>query len=803
MLRFLIGSYVSILLLLLNTSAWAIPGEGSCLNYKFPPKQLANDGTISTILLIRVLQEGAKVYTTAESKELIRTLKFNTAVLPRKIKGMRIAISKNGSDEILGWVESADLLCGHHPLTSKGLERKAFIKTPPSEEIDGKTVTAYPSPYAKDCNIGRCQQLSRFTLLYIMAEDVASHRFLLADHHNLAAPDLPPLLGWVDFDRTIPWNTTVGLRPKENTDLLCAYEDFNDSKFKSRKDCLKDKVQAIKNGKKIIVLKGGNVWYKNPMHIPVLDNETKDNIYKVAAPSVGMQGFRPFKADKSIDPFRYVDVFFVLDGTATMKPYIEAAKKAVHKIAKGLRKEADYVKSSFRFGFQVYRDDYADDIPGMECNKGVCEYMKLSASTCHANKLDTKKNWKEFKQQIDKVKVTVNDKDDYPERLFNGLRQTIGNIESCNERAKLIFVIGDHGDRQSEDPWDIYRDLKSGPNGNFNRVALYFIQTPNNSSIVKNPKAYTKAYTAFKNQAYKIVDHVLPKKLINKGKETYINRNEFIFELDAYDLVETVLNHVATYSDSSTVDESKQSLRAGNSLENIIHQGLEGDEKTVLYWQWMKDAACGELEEQCEKRIVHDVIDFYIPENKEIIQEEVWMKSKNLIKWLEILKPFGENDNGDIDFFSWSPTKQKKKFADILVAQIESVLGEPKLKLNIALGKQLMKRISGFPMREQGPLLQYSLHELRTMEACEMRYLADWLKSVRNILVTVAAEPRMKVSFELEDYKEPSCYLSDKGKNIKKMVLNPPSFLGDGNEYSYLHSLYGEQIYWLPIDFLP
>ncbi|MDM8547873.1 hypothetical protein QUF61_15400 [Candidatus Venteria ishoeyi] len=134
---------------------------------------------------------------------------------------------------------------------------------------------------------------------------------------------------------------------------------------------------------------------------------------------------------------------------------------------------------------------------------------------------------------------------------------------------------------------------------------------------------------------------------------------------------------------------------------------------------------------------------------------------------------------------------------------IKSIIGEPSLDENTTLGEQLIMRKTGLPIRNRGPLLQYSLNELQTMEACEMRYLADWLKSIRKVLISVAEEPMKKISFKLQDYRDSGCQLSEKGKKIKKMVLEPPSLLGPGNEYSYLHSLYGEQIYWLPVDFLP
>jgi len=79
-------------------------------------------------------------------------------------------------------------------------------------------------------------------------------------------------MGWVKYEHTIPWDTILGLRSKE--DMLLAYNKPEDN----------SSVEIV----------GGNIWYSYPIHIPILD--IKPNYYQVAAP--GGVFYIPIDAEK-------------------------------------------------------------------------------------------------------------------------------------------------------------------------------------------------------------------------------------------------------------------------------------------------------------------------------------------------------------------------------------------------------------------------------------------------------------------------------------------------------------------------
>lgn len=505
MLRYL-TLMTSLSLFLISATTQARPMDGSCALHDFSRVMIDKDGTLDTSQGVWVLRYDAPVYPTIDGSDSSSTEKFGEYLLPVKVAKhpdtgvQRLQVKKFGTGTQVGWMEGYDLLCGVSPLQSeKGLDRKVFVKTPTSHDPRLSTVPAYPS-YEGPCN-DDCEQFSRFELYFIFAEDKLHRRYFILKAHTLKKDkpfsSLPSPMGWVKYDNTIPWDTTIGLRPKEEVDKLSAYkqpEDINNP----------DKKTGVE-------VAGGNIWYTYPIHIPILDINKEQNYYHAVAPGIGVGLY-----EGVLSNLKLVDVFFLLDGTASMGPYIKAAGQAVQNIAENLRNEQKFQETSFRFAFRVYRDTYADSTL-KECYEGVCEGMPFSAETCSFDQEATKANWADFKDKIDDVKETRDDNDDYPENLFEGLRQALFDMASCPKRTKLLFVIGDHGDRQQQWPKDIVDGLK----GLADRVIVFFIQTPNNSSQVRNPQLYQQAYRAYKDQADELLKKILPPEFQSEGIDDY------------------------------------------------------------------------------------------------------------------------------------------------------------------------------------------------------------------------------------------------------------------------------------------
>ena len=766
MLRFLI---LISCLSLMTTLAHAKPRDGSCLNYNFS-YVMDEQGAIDTNQFVRVLQHDAPLYANADQQEPTSKLRFGNTLLPLRINKLRkrIQVKKVGATEPLGWMEGYDLLCAVEPLqTDKGLDRKVFIKTPDSKDPTA-TVPAYLS-YDGQCQ-GRCKQLSRFRLYFIFATDPKNKRHLVIDKYTLKGLSTPPpLVGWVQHDHSIPWNTTLGMRPKEEVKRISLQS------------------QTLESG---IELGGGKIWYTLPNHIPILDIDETKQFYHVAAPSVGMQAFKSYQ-ENVLAPMKLVDIFFLIDGTASMGPYIQAVKQAVKDIAEGLRNELDFKETSFRFGFRVYRDTYADSIQSLKCQNGVCEGMPLSSTTCKSDQQASVANWREFDTQLDKVQETSDDKgkDDYPEKLFAGLRQAISDIEACATRTKILFVLGDHGDKQAEWPQNLVDELNF-----FDKKVVFFVQTPNNSSKARTPSAYQASYQKYGKQALKLLDKTLPPEF----KGIKISRSNYFLSLNQTQLANQVVAQVKQYSPSTVVNELEQALAGGDSLQNILKQSIDAKGMPVLYWKWVEDLACAGLAQQCTTVVDHRVVDFQIAADKSKIQEEIWLTVDDLTNWLTLLKRF-ENLVG-----KRTVRRQRGAFIRLLREQIQEIIGGYPRE-DIVLTEQLaMARKKVLPMRENSPFLQYSIKDIREIEGCELLRLVEWVTSIRKVLQRVFNDSTQKVTFTLE-YPQAniSCPLTAKGKKVPQLKFGSVKTLGPDDNYSYDHALYGQRVYWLPVDFLP
>jgi hypothetical protein len=221
-----------------------VSSEGSCEEYSFPLR--SDNQSINTTWPLRVLGNNAPVYYNAKGNHKKTTLKFGKVLDALRISysrtSGRVEICKSGClpDEALGWMDRQDLLCRIKPLKNQeGLERKAFTRT---------ATQASPSN----------RLLSNFEMYFIFA--TKQQQYLLADKYYILMGE--PLIGWVDKNKMIPWNTMLQIRPKEQ-EYLYAY--INNKKIKIR---------------------GGNFWYKYPLHLPLLNIKHKrgKQYYHVAIP---------------------------------------------------------------------------------------------------------------------------------------------------------------------------------------------------------------------------------------------------------------------------------------------------------------------------------------------------------------------------------------------------------------------------------------------------------------------------------------------------------------------------------------
>ena len=127
----------------------AKPTSGTCTDY-FKPPLLQEDGQISTTLAVRVLRHDAPIYSGESDDSVKENLAFGDSLEPLKLSQngaqQRIQVMKPDATQPSGWMDSSDLLCAFSPLVNdKGIERKLFIKTPPSTETSSRNSPANSS----------------------------------------------------------------------------------------------------------------------------------------------------------------------------------------------------------------------------------------------------------------------------------------------------------------------------------------------------------------------------------------------------------------------------------------------------------------------------------------------------------------------------------------------------------------------------------------------------------------------------------------------------------------------------------
>jgi len=132
--------------------------------------------------------------------------------------------------------------------------------------------------------------------------------------------------------------------------------------------------EAIKrhNGRPIL---GGERWFKYALRIPILGRQK--NLFKVVMPlaGVGVSQSDKFgrivisdqrrhsteKAIQNILNIKNVDIFFLINGTRSIEPYLNSIKSVVTQLKTRISENPELGVITSRLGFGVYRDKYAEE----------------------------------------------------------------------------------------------------------------------------------------------------------------------------------------------------------------------------------------------------------------------------------------------------------------------------------------------------------------------------------------------------------------------------------------------------------
>jgi hypothetical protein len=733
-----------------------------------------------------------------------RSLRFSEHVIivdPGEGTG-RIKVKDIGGQP-LGWLNRGDVLCRLKPMTDPetGLYRRAVVRTAPDVQGKPQEKEVYQS-LDKRCEGGNraCVKVSRFQWYFIYAE--MQDQYLISEAPALGNSTLR-LLGWLPKGDAIPWNTALGLRPaeqlehrkgphNESEDYVCAYASVAD--LNSHTGC-----------KEIL---GGMRWFNLDARLAVLQENKAGHYYQVAFSNAFRNPDQSSSDGASVaEGLKFVDVFFVIDGTKSMQPVIDGVKSIVGKLAQKVKSKVAQ-GGIVRFGFRVYRDSIRGGQDGVENS----EHLVLPNS-CE------KTNESEFTKALETVNAfEPPGDDDYPENLFAGLMQASADMYACPDHAKIVFVIGDHGydpEKQKLRGFKWYNEaqvaavFKKGLRFKTQPIVI-FIQTPSESNNLAAVPAthkvkYDAAYELFRRQGNDIL------KLIYDGSGMETASQNFV-ALPEGDISSAVVDNTVARVDEffrpDVVAQIMTRLSAGQSLVDII-QSLQGNSELnipIRYLQFVERSLCDRLGERCHQSVFETVNTAYVPTD-DVLIPEVMLTRDQLDRWLEILGKFNAAMSRVL-----SSQQERARIVNALLQDIGDVLQYTIPNNQTELGKFLQFQ-GGLPAAANSKLMQYSPVELASstkIPPCEVDYLVQYASRKYEILkLIVEGEGRYLPVYQESRWPDGACPgISAKGKNIPNISgqiqpgrLNPPT---GGTDYTFLRRLPNRgAIYWIPVRYLP
>ena len=867
------------LLWLPTTPAWGEQVEsGSCKAFDF--SKFYQNGHLKWAGVARVVRQDAPLFESSVSKSRSGFLEFNQQAEILEEKGDRLKVRSarfKRKEQTIGWVGKGDLLCRNLPIKSdSGLEMKFFIKTSTTPRIAGKkepTVQIFQDSDLKDCvgGAGHCREgASRFHMYFVF--DQTENGLLLGDRYRLEEDDL--LLGWVAKRDGFVWNNAFSLRPRENLQspdgkgvgTICTYEKLSSALTHDQKTC--HPVEA------------GSRWFQSALRIPVLDlvdargrhvspgelsvQSDKRRFYKVALARPGLVARRVgegqvaishelakeiipgFSVPKALSAKKQVDIFFLLDATASMEPVIDAVRGTssnpgvIQNIINTLKNTQGFRETQFRFGFRVYRDPYAERSTPSGLGDGVGEGHPLP-NVCDMNADQQRQAFNAFRNSIAQVQVTTNDEeDDYQENLYGGLQQALmQDMSACPDHLKLLFVIGDNGYKSSRPQRGRdgrYRNLPKYKNPvskmrllqllkgeelstGSNNVIPFFIQTPSREEKAKHPVAYRRAYNQFVSQSNYLLSNSLPSDsqvsdhFLRMGEEKLVSR-----------LVQTV----EQLGSSSLINEIILDIRGGAALSAVIDR-LRRERVDIpgIYWHILKKGACGQLGAQCEKRVYDTTRIGYVEADEKVV-EELWISSGALSSWIRILRGFE-------GYFDLPEAQLRRALISAMVLGLQQEIRRPPINVSGETPAEYAQRRGGLPVRRHSPLLSYNVNSLsaqsvarnkdgrltvlapnrkplldskgKTIPAapvCELRRLSLWAIKSKELLEIIERDHYRPV-YKSTLYQPRGCPdATPNGRALTRIegsILREP--LGPDKSYRYAHTFGGRRGYWIPQELLP
>ena len=404
-------------------------------------------------------------------------------------------------DEIdYGWIHSKNLLLSIYSLKTEGdiekgtvsIPRKSVILTSIDEarNVGGVLQTQkryYTSPNRK--NRYEKGTPKSFQPLFVFKETGTS--VLLAGSDVLDGSfktNKSKINGWINVADKTDWDTRVALEDAHSKEATEEYSTSKLNGYITQNEITTCVEENLCDSKKSIAQFSVGPTRNNVMRRPVISN-IDHNIKKVISVAKDNKGNKVYEAllTEAQRLQSNVNIVFVLDATASMRPYYKSIANSLEKVIDNNQK---IIKSNLKLGVVVYRD-YADGKSAYDVQPLTTDFNKV-------------------KKVINSTVCQSKDKD-LPEAQFNGLINGIEEVGFNADESNIIVLIGDCGN---------HIDDKNGYALN-NIIDLYGKYKTNLISFQVKSGADNSFYT-FNEDVMDVIFEVANKKIEGKGSDLKI-----------------------------------------------------------------------------------------------------------------------------------------------------------------------------------------------------------------------------------------------------------------------------------------
>ena len=415
------------------------------------------------------------------------------------------------NDEIdYGWIEAKYLLMSLYSLKTEGdiekgevsIPRKSVILTSIDEALNVGGILQTQKRYYTNPN--RAVKYEKgfpksFQPLFVFKE--SNNSVLLASSDILdgsSKTNKSKINGWIKVSDKTDWDTRVALENAQSQNAKKEYSSSTLNGYITQNEIETCVNENLCDDNKSIAKFSVGPTRNNEMRRPVIKN-IDHNVKKVISVAKDNKGNKVYEAllTDARKLQSNVNIVFVLDATASMRPYYKSIANSLEKVINNNQK---IIKSNLKLGVVVYRD-YADGNSAYDVQPLTTDFNKV-------------------KQVINSTVCQSKDKD-LPEAQFNGLVKGIEEVGFKSDESNIIVLVGDCGN---------HREDKNGYN--INQIINLYSKYKTNLISFQVKSGNDNSFFTFNEDVLDVIYEVANNKLIGKNSKIDIkfekkNNNTF------------------------------------------------------------------------------------------------------------------------------------------------------------------------------------------------------------------------------------------------------------------------------------